>query len=87
MTRCNAGLLLAASLLTTVHATLQLPNTSGIDGQLTANHGVDHFFSLWLVFNNEAVSMSGKFLHHTSNFDSSQYIFAASSRAELSPLM
>ena len=39
---------------------LQLPNTSGIDGQLTANLGVDHFFSLWLVFNNEAVNMSGK---------------------------
>ncbi|GJQ66831.1 hypothetical protein Trydic_g7866 [Trypoxylus dichotomus] len=58
MTWCNAGLLVAAGLLSTVHAALQLPNTSGIDGQLTANHGVDHFFSLWLVFNNEAVSMS-----------------------------
>lgn len=38
---------------------LELPNTSGIDGQLTANLGVDHFFSLWLVFSNDDVRMSG----------------------------
>lgn len=52
-------LVFIAGLLTT-EATLRLPNTSGIDGQLTANLGVDHFFSLWLVFNNEEVQMSGK---------------------------
>ncbi|XP_022913590.1 periostin [Onthophagus taurus] len=37
---------------------LQLPDTSGIDGQLTVNHAVDQFFSLWLVFNSEAVNVS-----------------------------
>ncbi|KAJ8921113.1 hypothetical protein NQ315_015911 [Exocentrus adspersus] len=41
-----------------VEAVLQLPDTSGISGQLTANLKVDHFFSLWLVFNNEDVKMS-----------------------------
>lgn len=40
--------------------TLHLPNTSGIDGQLTERLNVDHFFQLWLVFNNEEVKMSGK---------------------------
>lgn len=40
---------------------LELPDTSGIDGQLTANLGVDHFFSLWLVFSNDDVKMSGKY--------------------------
>lgn len=38
---------------------LHLPNTSGIDGHLTDHHNVDHFFQLWLVFNNEEVKMSG----------------------------
>ncbi|GLV46183.1 uncharacterized protein CBL_02900 [Carabus blaptoides fortunei] len=38
----------------------QLPDTSGIDGQLTANLEVDHFFSLWLVFNNDEVKMSAE---------------------------
>lgn len=38
----------------------QLPNTSGIDGELTAKLGVDQFFSLWLVFNNDEISMSDK---------------------------
>lgn len=37
----------------------QLPNTTGVDGQLTANLKVDHFFSLWLVFNNDDVKISG----------------------------
>lgn len=37
---------------------ITLPNTSGIDGQLTANLGVDHFFSLWIVFNNDDVQIS-----------------------------
>ncbi|XP_060517009.1 transforming growth factor-beta-induced protein ig-h3 [Cylas formicarius] len=39
---------------------LQLPDTSGIDGQLTANHNIDHFFSLWLIFNNDDVQISDK---------------------------
>ncbi|XP_054284150.1 transforming growth factor-beta-induced protein ig-h3-like [Macrosteles quadrilineatus] len=38
----------------------QLPNTTGIDGELTAKLAVDHFFSLWLVFNNDDVTMSDK---------------------------
>lgn len=42
------------------NATLLLPNTSGIDGHLTADLKVDHFFSLWLVFNNDDVKMSGE---------------------------
>lgn len=42
------------------NATLLLPNTSGIDGHLTAELKVDHFFSLWLVFNNDDVKMSGE---------------------------
>lgn len=46
-------------LLTAINA-LELPDTSGIDGQLTANLGVDHFFSLWLVFSNDDVKMSGE---------------------------
>lgn len=62
----NTGFLLfiATAALNVIFATgtvLELPNTSGIDGQLTANLGVDHFFSLWLVFNNDDVKMSGKF--------------------------
>lgn len=36
-----------------------LPNTTGIDGELTAKLSVDHFFSLWIVFNNDDVTMSG----------------------------
>nr|XP_018901841.1 PREDICTED: transforming growth factor-beta-induced protein ig-h3 [Bemisia tabaci] len=39
---------------------IQLPNTTGIDGQLTENLGVDKFFSLWIVFNNDDVQMSEK---------------------------
>lgn len=56
-TRATIFLIVAGFL--SVDCTLKLPNTSGIDGQLTANLGVDHFFSLWLVFNNEEVQMSG----------------------------
>ncbi|XP_022193635.2 transforming growth factor-beta-induced protein ig-h3 [Nilaparvata lugens] len=41
-------------------AIAQLPNTTGIDGELTARHAVDHFFSLWIVFNNDDVTMSEK---------------------------
>ncbi|KAL1490359.1 hypothetical protein ABEB36_013070 [Hypothenemus hampei] len=43
-----------------VYAVLQLPDTTGIDGHLTANRSVDHFFSLWLVFNNDDVQISDK---------------------------
>jgi hypothetical protein len=39
----------------------QLPDTSGIDFVLTDNLNVDQFFSLWLVFNNDDVKMSGMF--------------------------
>jgi hypothetical protein len=39
----------------------QLPDTSGIDFVLTDNLNVDQFFSLWLVFNNDEVKMSGMF--------------------------
>jgi hypothetical protein len=42
-------------------ATPQLPDTSGIDYVLTDNLNVDQFFSLWLVFNNDDVKMSGTF--------------------------
>ncbi|XP_066147960.1 periostin [Euwallacea fornicatus] len=49
-----------ATCLTDVRAVLQLPDTTGIDGHLTANHSVDHFFSLWLVFNNDDVKISDK---------------------------
>ncbi|KAK9510262.1 hypothetical protein O3M35_005085 [Rhynocoris fuscipes] len=48
------------SYVTLVSAVTQLPNTAGIDGELTAKLGVDHFFSLWIVFNNDDVAMSGK---------------------------
>jgi hypothetical protein len=37
----------------------QLPDTSGIDFVLTDNLNVDQFFSMWLVFNNDEVKMSG----------------------------
>lgn len=53
-------LLMAAT--TTLVSGLELPDTSGIDGQLTANLGVDHFFSLWLVFSNDDVKMSGEYI-------------------------
>ncbi|CAA9998738.1 unnamed protein product, partial [Nesidiocoris tenuis] len=35
-----------------------LPNTTGIDGELLSKLGVDRFFSLWIVFNNEDVITS-----------------------------
>ncbi|XP_044743153.1 transforming growth factor-beta-induced protein ig-h3 [Chrysoperla carnea] len=37
---------------------LLLPDTSGIDGQLTANYNIDNFFSLWLVFHNDDIKVS-----------------------------
>lgn len=59
--RAGIGIVLFLLFLTyTTLAAVILPNTSGIDGQLTANHKVDHFFSLWMVFNNEEVKMSGQ---------------------------
>jgi len=39
-----------------------LPDTSGINGQLTANLQVDRFFGLWLVFNEDELTLSGMFL-------------------------
>lgn len=53
---CCVPILLSAA------ATHQLPNTTSIDGEFTAKLSVDHFFSLWIVFNNEDVTMSGKVL-------------------------
>lgn len=50
----------ASTAAPTMVSDLQLPDTSGIDGELTANLEVDHFFSLWLVFNNDEVKMSGE---------------------------
>lgn len=50
--------LMTCSTLLFVDGAVVLPNTSGIDGQLTANHNVDHFFSLWLVFSNDEVKIS-----------------------------
>lgn len=39
---------------------LLLPDTTGIDGQQTANLQLDNFFQLWLVFNNEDVKISAE---------------------------
>ncbi|KAL3281718.1 hypothetical protein HHI36_004922, partial [Cryptolaemus montrouzieri] len=45
-----------------VQAVTKLPNTTGIDGQLTAELEIDKFFSYWVVFNNDDdVKMSGYF--------------------------
>jgi hypothetical protein len=44
----------------------QLPDTSGIDFVLTDRLNVDQFFSLWLVFNNDDVKMSGRTMFRTS---------------------
>ncbi|XP_067003374.1 periostin [Anabrus simplex] len=41
-----------------VFASQRLPDTSGIDGELTASLAVDKFFSLWLVFNNDDIKTS-----------------------------
>lgn len=43
---------------------LLLPDTTGIDGQQTANLQLDNFFQLWLVFNNEDVKISGTYMTH-----------------------
>lgn len=65
MSRTRAGVFVIAISLVVIcgNATLILPNTSGIDGHLTADLKVDHFFSLWLVFNNVEVKTSGKVAH------------------------
>lgn len=44
-----------------IGAPSQLPDTSGIDFVLTDTLNIDQFFSLWLVFNNDDVKMSGMF--------------------------
>lgn len=44
-----------------IGAPSQLPDTSGIDFVLTDTLNIDQFFSLWLVFNNDDVRMSGMF--------------------------
>ncbi|CAG9854830.1 unnamed protein product [Phyllotreta striolata] len=56
--RAGIGIAIPFLLTYATNAAILLPNTSGIDGQLTANHKVDHFFSLWLVFNNDNVKTS-----------------------------
>lgn len=61
-----AAAVLAAVLVVVLHAVnlasaaWLLPDTSGIDGQLTESLNVDKFFGLWLVFNDEALSLSDK---------------------------
>ncbi|CAH1183688.1 unnamed protein product [Phaedon cochleariae] len=65
MSRLPAGVVFAYlvatfSILPADGSQLLLPDTSGIDGQLTADLKVDHFFSLWLVFNNDDVELSDK---------------------------
>ena len=41
---------------------LQLPNMSGISRELTGNLSVDQFFSLWIIFNDDDVQISGTLL-------------------------
>lgn len=53
------AVVIVATRLLHVQTLLQLPDTTGIDGHLTVNHSVDHFFSLWLAFNNDDVKISG----------------------------
>lgn len=55
------ALVLAVVTVTVTGGPPQLPDTSGIDFVLTDNLNVDQFFSLWLVFNNDDVKMSGMF--------------------------
>ncbi|KAE8749708.1 hypothetical protein FOCC_FOCC003695 [Frankliniella occidentalis] len=53
-------MLAASSAATVASPTWLLPDTSGIDGQLTETLNVDRFFGLWLVFNDETLSLSDK---------------------------
>lgn len=39
---------------------LELPNVSGINRDLTGNLSVDQFFSLWIIFNDDDVQISGR---------------------------
>lgn len=55
------AVLLAVSLAAPAYPTLLLPNTTGIDGELISKLGVDRFFSLWIVFNNDDVTTSGSY--------------------------
>ena len=61
ITSTLSSFVLAVGSLSVLGAPPQLPDTSGIDFVLTDNLNVDQFFSLWLVFNNDEVKMSGKF--------------------------
>ncbi|KAK3912157.1 Transforming growth factor-beta-induced protein ig-h3 [Frankliniella fusca] len=54
------ALLAATSAASVASPTWLLPDTSGIDGQLTETLNVDRFFGLWLVFNDETLSLSDK---------------------------
>lgn len=50
-------------------APIELPDTSGINGQLTANLSVDQFFGLWIVFNEGVEAhVSGKFHFRFASF-------------------
>lgn len=78
MSCTRAGVFIVAIFLAVLrgNATLLLPNTSGIDGHLTADLKVDHFFSLWLVFNNDDVKMSGEWFESSSsllNYDRNEF--------------
>lgn len=61
VTRTALVIVLAFVFISVTGSPPQLPDTSGIDFVLTDNLNVDQFFSLWLVFNNDDVKMSGMF--------------------------
>lgn len=62
--RLTLGLLFPCFLLGTLFCRgLELPDVSGIDRELTSNLSVDQFFSLWIVFNDDEVQISGKSQH------------------------
>uniref|UniRef100_A0A8D8ZTE4 Transforming growth factor-beta-induced protein ig-h3 n=1 Tax=Cacopsylla melanoneura TaxID=428564 RepID=A0A8D8ZTE4_9HEMI len=62
----SGWLVIFASVLSSIPAgvrclgVVQLPNTTGISGELLANQSVDNFFSLWIVFNNDDIITSDK---------------------------
>ncbi|KAI5741094.1 hypothetical protein M8J76_010377 [Diaphorina citri] len=62
MTACWAVGFACVVLLRSVRClgVVQLPNTTGISGELLVNQSVDNFFSLWIAFNNDDIIMSGK---------------------------
>lgn len=62
MVSVQAVLFVVSAVITyAIGAPSQLPDTSGIDFVLTDTLNIDQFFSLWLVFNNDDVKMSGMF--------------------------